>query len=230
MIDVVYNIGPDAGDELRYSLRTLKNLPHVGKVYIMSFEPPPAWLNNYVWVPREMEDKWMGTHSSFIQMCSIPFLTRKVYLMEDDMYILRPQRFLANHSYDTLAAMCERRPPESGEWGVVMANTMEILTSAGVQNPVGYEAHIPMVIDRSAAPVDLDEGKPVRWYTVYGNIVKQRKTVPLNYNVKVVTNLDLQRLVSLGADFLSSLDSTFKLSSMDAFLERLFPDKSQYER
>ena len=228
-IDAVYNIGPHPGPELRYSLRTLKNLPSVGKVWVMSPTPLPKWLQNVEWIQREHDDKWMGLHSSFIQMCQDERLTPKVYLMEDDHFVLRPQKKLPNYYNGTLVDACFNRPKTSGEWGAILANTLGVLTRAGVKDPLYFETHIPMLINRKKAPVHLDEGIPVRWPNVYGNMVQKGAAVK-HVNVKAVTNIDLVQLLRLNTDFLSSLDSTFKLARVQMALELLFPEKSKYER
>lgn len=229
--DAVYPLGPDRTDELRYSLRTLHNLPGVGRVFIMSATPPPEWTKNVEWIETPDLPKWESMHHKFVQMCQTKELSKEIYLMEDDYYILRPIRFLPNYSYGTIAAAEKRRGIlPNDNWLKSLLATRDVLVKAGVKNPINYETHVPIVINRAKAPLWLDDGKPLRWHSAYGNMVKSRETRDMAFDVKAMDNDALVSLLRLNTTFLSSIETTFVVDRVAEALNYLFPEKSRYER
>lgn len=203
----------------------------MGRVFIMSATPPPEWTKNVEWIETEDHPKWQSMHRKFIQMCQEKGLTSEVYLMEDDYYILRKIKFLPNYSYGTIAAAQERRGIlPNDNWLKSLLYTRDVLVKAGVKDPINYETHIPIVINRKKAPVWLDEGEPIRWHTAYGNLVKTRETRDCAFDVKAMDNEALVALLRLNTTFLSSIETTFVTDRVKEALNYLFPEKSKYER
>ena len=170
-------------------------------------------------------------HVKFIQMCGEKKLSKKVYLMEDDYYILRPIKFLPNYSYGTMADALERRGILFNDnWAAGMRYTKQLLEKNGVKTPINYESHIPKVIDRAKAPLWLDEGVPMRWHSAYLNLVRSRESRNMAFDVKASQNKGLVDLLKLNTTFLSSLDETFTAAHVEEALSLILPEKSRYER
>ena len=92
--DVVYLCRSGENEELRYSLRSLKNVPH-GQVWI--FGGAPSWISdrvNFVGVPQtdfNFRDAWKtkfeNTRRNLYTATQQPEVSEHFLLMNDDFYV-----------------------------------------------------------------------------------------------------------------------------------------------
>src|SRR5688572_13246658 len=88
--DIVYVCRPgDDNEELRYSLRSLRNLPH-GRVFVAGY--CPVWVSSEVEripVPR-MSDKHTHALASLVAAMNDERVSDPFVMFNDDFYIMRP--------------------------------------------------------------------------------------------------------------------------------------------
>jgi len=222
-IDVVYVCREGQNEELRYSLRSLVNLPH-GQVWV--FGGHPAWLQGTraVNVPQS-GDKQGNVIANVISACLHRHVSDPFILMNDDFFITRPIDSVPvlhrGPVSSVLGDYSDRRP--SSRYTARTKRTEEYLHKLGYPDPLSYELHAPMVFNKQPLCDLLMTFSPgeYQWRTLYGNT----QAVGGHHvdDVKV-----WQRGQTAGpGPFLSSCDSAFSL--VLPTLDRLFPDPSPYE-
>jgi hypothetical protein len=85
----IYRHSRDDGRELRYSLRSLSNVPH-GKVFIIGDKP--KWTKGIVHVPASDPHglKALNALHKITVACRDPRVSEDFVLMNDDFYVLKP--------------------------------------------------------------------------------------------------------------------------------------------
>lgn len=216
MIDVLYRVRPGNNESLRYSLRSLANVPH-GDVYIVGH--PPKWVKNvHVIQPRMWRTKWRALTGDLALACR-ELTGRRLLLVDDDMYILRKHKRVTPVHGGGLREAAARK---LGTYGRTLAWTADYLEALGIAAPLSYEIHVPFEMDANAmlsaiAPV-VDAPRPLQARTVYGNVVGIGGAETQDVKLKDGP---------LPADYLSTAPHTWRYWQPQ--LERLFPEPSEHE-
>lgn len=230
MRDVVYLLSAsglaNGGEEFRYSLRSLQNLPHRRVVVIGA---APDWVDvEVVRFPNIDGDKWANLAAKVALIRHLD-LSDIVYVLGDDHFVTEPKGDLQPMYTGTLrrriAALEATRRPTS----VYLARfreTLELLTEAGVQEPLNFNLHAPLVLARHQLRGPLD--RPVHAATLAGNL-QDLDPVELAYDWKVTSPAELSTWQRSNFGFLSSQDSTFVTSGVRDYLSARFPHPSTYE-
>lgn len=240
--DVVYVVKAEGdNDELRYSLRTLQNIPH-GKVWLVGHRP--RWAVNVEHLPtrNHLPTKYQNSTANLLTACTHDDVADEVIYMNDDFFILRPlDRIPHLHMgpvenrvryYDT---KYERRPGRyragAGRYRDGMVQTADLLRSWGVADVLSYEVHAPMLIDRRKMAEAINraarETRIVALHkrTLYGNLY--RVGGELVKDVKVLTSTHTW---SERQRFVSTSNQSWKSGSVGKRIRRLFAEPSAYER
>lgn len=168
-MDVLYRLRPGKRNEpLRYSLRSLANVPH-GDVFAVG--TAPAWVRNVeVIAPGRYPTKWRALVGDLHLACE-QLSGRTLLLVDDDMFVMEAAR-----SVPTLNAglLLDHLQSKRGSYQRSMGHTNEYLMALGVTKPLSYELHVPMVIDaeRMAATLEAVLHWPhhLQARSVYGNL------------------------------------------------------------
>jgi hypothetical protein len=227
--DIVYRVRPgDNNDELRYSLRSVaKNLPH-RRVWMVGHKP--AWTSDLVrHIPGDrVQGKWRAIYDNVVRACEHPDVSERFLLVDDDVYMLQPvDRMPMWHLgslEERLAAISKRRGTD-GDWQDTLRVTIDYLQGKGVEHPISYEVHAPMLFDKAVAlPLLRDAwetGNPVQARSVYGNLANVGGV--RHPDTKVVQGRSLKT-----PDVLSTTDAS--LRNLRHHLEAAFPHPCRYER
>lgn len=226
--DVVYILKQDVRpDELRYSLRSVEeNLPHRKVVFYCG---KPEGIEPDVHVPHKQIGylKWERARSSMLALCQDDSLTKQIWLMNDDFYILQPMtsekplhRGLLRDHYK---AIKERRNGMSTEYSRQLAICEGLLKQAGLTT-LDYALHVPMLIDRRKMleAVQMFPRCPM-FRSLYGNYAGVGGTFSHDYKLMTIDGE-----IDTEAPFLSTADKTFPRAL--AFLEERFPEPSRFEK
>jgi hypothetical protein len=107
----------------------------------------------------------------------------------------------------------------------MVEETYDILTYLGYDEPLSYELHIPMVMNKGKlAKVIRTVGL---WRSVYGNTYNvggERRD-----DVKVHNHVTLDTVVNSPLPYISTLETTFD-GVLDSYLRDAFPTPSKYEK
>lgn len=227
-MDVVYPLklqAPGGYQELRFSLRTLRNLPH-DKVFVIG--GCPSWIKDVVHIPTDQKfRKYQNLCLNIETACKCEYISDPFIVMNDDFMVMKPVEGIGHHWREPLDAAVERyqkHSPRMSEWLKGLLAVQEECERRGIKNPVSYELHIPMVVHKGPmleALQAIPHG-PV-WRTIYGNIAQLGGTQRGDIKIR-----DRQRPLP-DNEFVSTDDDSFPFGAAGKEIRRLFKDKSPYE-
>lgn len=219
-MDVVYIVRPgESNDELRYSLRSLANLKHE-QVWIVGHTP--TWVTGVRSLDTvQRGPKWTNGLNNWLAAVEHPDMPPAFVLMNDDFYIMEPLSVLPVWHGGPL-----RDQATADDYGRGLLRTAALLEGTGVDVPLSYELHVPMVVDTNGWALALgpkidDERLAPR--SIYGNFAELGGE--RHEDVKVRNLAGNAPAASL---FLSSTDISFP--RMAPALREAFPDRGPYER
>ena len=159
-MDVVYLCRAGENEELRWSMRSLKNLPH-DKVWIFGGKPP-AWVTGVEHVDVSQEgQKAAVTTRAMRAACNHDGVSDPFIVMNDDFFIVKPQAGCPVWHQGTIEETIERFESEDernrgSEYMSEMRQTLDILEQMGFVDPLSYELHTPLVIYKETMLEALD--------------------------------------------------------------------------
>lgn len=234
-MDVVYLLKEcRQNPELTYSMRSLANLPH-NRVFMVGGCPDNINKQKIAHVPAlQGNNKFRNTTNNIQLVCHNKELSEDFILMNDDFFVLKPikdpvaELNLCRGEIETVLQEYKKRFHNfCSSYIQGMMQTKVFLEDIGIKNPLSYELHIPMVLNKKKIlelfklPY-INTINVFHWRSVYGNLyLKESKQIN---DVKVLVDY----FHPLGSDkFLSTEDNSFQRCRI--YLNNLFPDKSPYE-
>lgn len=231
-LDIVYPIraGNDS-EELRYSLRSLQNIPHA-RVWI--YGSKPDWVRNVNFVPtRQFGTKWENTSAKLNAIANNRFITSDFIIFNDDFFIMRPIEGLEYYYDRTLQARADQTrrqffaTTQYSRYGNQLIQCDYYLKNNGATN-YNYELHIPMVFNREKLKRALSL-LPGRGYgarrSLYGNINHvggiARKDCKI-YNLTSIPHPE--------EPFCSTTDFSFAEGAVGEYIRKQFKEKCGYEK
>lgn len=228
-MDVVYIVGPgEQNEELRYSLRSLRNLPH-DAVWIAGYIP--KWVTGVGRIPTEQKGhKFANALANITAACTHPEVSEEFVYFNDDFYVIRPTSEVPTlHRGPIEPLLDKRRRRRSGaSYNGGRADTFRLLHQLGYPDPIAYEPiHVPMRFTKSRLLETLEVGKSVpalHYRTLYGNQWSAGGTVHANVKVS-----DTAKGFPKGSAFVSTNTRSFERGEVGRLIRNLFPDPSPYE-
>src|SRR5690606_27525882 len=146
MMDVVYPYKRTPGDvELRYSLRSLSNMPH-GRV-IVAGDRPKIISDRVIHVPvRRISDRYRSSTANILAAAETAVETDQFIVMHDDIFVLEPWTF-RHENRGTIEEYLANGNP-SGLYRSHVEWTRDLLKAHGVSDPLWFGLHTPTVYDR----------------------------------------------------------------------------------
>ena len=233
-MDVVYLLkNSQTNEELVYSLRSLVNIPH-DKVFLVGGCPCEVNRDKVIYIPViQGGNKYLNTSNSLKVICEDSRLYKEFILMNDDFFILKPikepvkELNLCRGLIKEVIAEMRERNNCCLTYLAQMRETEQFLLNLGYKQPLSYELHIPMVMDKEKvlglfSRNYIHNAVTSHKRSIYGNVyLRDSKEIK---DVKVYANMFLP----LGSDkFLSTEDMSWPRVS--TYIKRLFPSKSPYE-
>ena len=231
-MDIVYFVrGGEENDELKYSLRSLANLPH-GTVHIVGYKP--SWVTNvnHIEVIQDKGGKNLNTTHNMLVAAQSDDISENFILMNDDFFIMKPLSELPHYNRGSIEKVAEYYRQLDSMYYRGMLDTREYMEKLGIKSSLSYELHIPMIFNKKNVIKMFEQyykdQPPVAILhkrTLYGNM--------FNYggkeikDVKVYTN-DGQ--TDRESTFLSTQDDAWEYSKIGRFIRRQFKEKCQYEK
>lgn len=231
-MDIVYCIKQEEdNEELRYSLRSLKNIPH-RRVFFAGYMP--TWVKGVWHIPvLQTRSKYRNTTDNLIRACSVPEVSDDFLYFNDDFFIMKPTGKMPVLNRGSNAKVtAEYKAKGSGGYVKGMMETEELLHMLGIEEVINYELHVPLQINKSRfldiIQIQKDLAphiKVVHKRTLYGNFWKVGGS-----KIEDVKVYNIDQSWSRESQFLSTLDTTFRLHPIGEFIRAQFPMKSPYER
>jgi hypothetical protein len=227
--DIAYIVRPGSDNpELRYSLRTLRNIEH-GNVWM--FGHRPSWVKNvhHVYVPQFPGKKWENAFGN-VRALAEQRLSEFI-LFNDDFFVVRWSgipRPVHRGSLVALAAETAAARGKTSAYANLLRATADVLIEGGHRDPLAYTTHTPMMmtgeglaqtvayIDRHAA------GGRLSPRSIYGNLMRLGGERIGDVKVKGDE-------LPPESTFISTTDASFRYHAIGRNLRKAFPDPSPYE-
>ena len=218
MISVVYIVKPlDHNQELRYSLRSLANIPH-GDVYMFG---GPRWVKNVERLPYEEQGKW-ATLSGAMKVAAENF--DEFLFMNDDFFIMEKIEEMPILHRGSVKR--EIRSFGGGSYVDGRRAAYIWLGKHGHKEPLCYEVHAPIVIKGPGMVKAFDmlgKVRPNGWMrTIYGNINEIGGTKVHDVKYGLTTQHPT-------GPFMSTTDGSFRRGYVGDVIRARFKEKSIYE-
>lgn len=240
-MDVVYLLGsgsPWDNNEIRYSLRSLKHLPH-DKVFVVGERP--EWLANIIHLDVKDNFAYLngGKFRNVIQKIRAACLDERVsesfVLMNDDFFFLTDVTEIKPYANGTLESMIEQYPDKQSQYYNALVRTKQFLQKQGIEQPINYAVHYPIVYEKKKFLQMTDDidwlEKGYSWRTIYGNLFDIGRAD--RKDPKISSRLDFSDALFYGhkllGDFLSISDNVALLPEFQKWIDERFPNKSLYE-
>ena len=237
-MDIVYPMLADKeSDELRYSLRSLVNLPHDKVIFVGGC---PKFINQskVTVIPNQQtKTKWKNSTSNVIKACKSPLVSDDFILMNDDFYILKPvaepvrDLNLARGYTEDVVKKYLSHCQKISNYLDGMQKTLAFLQGLGIEKPLCFELHIPIIFNKDKflkmfELPGIEKIEVLHKRSVYGNLYYKTPTI-LPHDVKVLNRTKFEEDLYKDYTFLSTSDLGFKKTT--DFLNKRFPNKSVYE-
>jgi len=228
MTDYVYVCRDGQNEELRYSIRSVvKHMPP-GKIWVVGGKPD-WYTGNYIPVVQRMS-KVRNVISNLSAICSAQEISGDFILMNDDFFVIKPVKTIKQYHGGLLSEkiyLYQDLQPTSS-YTRSLEETRRRLLRLGIEDPIDYEIHVPMAMNKSNLREVL--GDKGLWRSLYGNLFKvSGKKID---DVKVYTSSPLLRksydYLEPKMEYISSDDESFRLL-LKPMLESMFPDPTIYE-
>ncbi len=226
-MDIVYICRKGENEELRYSIRSVvKNLPE-SRIWVVGYKPD-WYVGDFIPV-EDKSTKFNNIRYALGVVAKHPEVSKNFIYMNDDFFLIKPVKRLKTYSGGLLSdkiARYRQVNPTSG-YVISLKKTMDCLKRLGIKNPIDYDIHVPMILNKEKL-ADIAY-LPFQTRSIYGNL----------YQIASETITDVKRyhresymneLSYTGNDypFISSEDKSFTLLK-ETILADMFPEPSKYE-
>jgi hypothetical protein len=228
-MDIVYTVksGREFGDELRYSLRSLANIPH-DNVWIVGDTYP--WVKNVRFLNvYQGKSSWTNVHENLRRVCLQKDLSEEFIFLNDDFYIMQKIDAMPVLHGGPLSDLKDRyKKSERHYYARIVRNTFDYL-GPGSMN---YDLHTPMTLNKELLPIVLKNSKDRLFRSIYGNkyaiggeYYKDTKVRSKRHPAPAATHEEV-----VSSPFISSSNTSFSESFVGDFIRDQFHQKCNYER
>lgn len=232
-MDILYTLKDNYdGEELKYSLRSLVNLPHDRVFFVGGC---PRWAKNIIHIPTEQTGtKWENSLNNIRTACKDERLSANFILMNDDFFVLEniktPTKELNLHN-GTLQDQYNKLLNKNGaptNYMRGLSETKAFLNVLDVADPLSYELHTPFVFNKKKLQktfeIDgINSVKCLQIRSLYGNLHLKGGTSQKDVKVFMRNGFVPKNV----GKFLSCDNGGFYI--LHNFLFSKFANKSNYE-
>jgi hypothetical protein len=234
-VDFVYVVRhSEDNEELRYSLRSLERNAPVGRVWIVGYKP--SWLHGVEYLPtNQSRSKWENSTANLLTACLHDDVAERFVYMNDDFHVVRPiDEVETLHRGPVRAVLGSHYRYRSGTYLTGMRMTARLLHSLGYADPISYELHVPMVLERRKMVEALHVAAEHR--SAYGMTALHKRTLYGNLHgiggraiADVKVNNSTRRAVFDSVPYVSTSKQAWS-GQLGRLLRSMFPEPSSYER
>lgn len=226
--DIVYVLR-DTGDnceELRWSLRSLQNLPH-GQVWLVGHRPDWVTGINHLPRPQEGRSKYQIQRGHVAKACRTAGVADRFVLFNDDFFVVAPVEVVPVwHRGVALESHLPMRNP----WVKSIRETAMLLQKWGYPDPLSYEIHAPFPVEKTRMAEALaripQARHGIQMRTVYGNVNDVGGVQVDDRKIKIPNWTDQ---IPEGATFVSTSDRSWREGAIGRAIRARFPEKGAYE-
>ena len=153
--------------------------------------------------------------------------------MNDDFYIIKKINEISDHHGGSLLNKIKKyeKINPGANYTRKLSLTYKKIKSLGIENPLDYELHVPMVMEKNKLKQSLSYGDNLLWRSIYGNLfnVGGEEIEDVKVYVKGPLVLKSYNLNKDSHTYLSSADTSFDLI-LKEILKDSFNKKSRHEK
>lgn len=222
--DIVYFVkDTESNEELRYSLRTLKNFPH-RKVWFYGGCPAGLKPDKWVHIVQDKENKWENVRMMLESACKNKEISSSFWLFNDDFFIMKklydPKTLYNGDLYKRIVQL-EDKYERITTYSKQLREMCKELEAMGCPTR-NYALHVPILIHKKKALEVLNLSDCPMFRSLYANYCNLGGV--LSSDCKITS---IEKTWKRGA-YLSTDDDSFK-GAVGKQIRELFPDKCQYE-
>ena len=223
-MDIVYLCRDGDNEELRYSLRSIKNLAY-DKVWL--FGGRPYWYQGLYQPMVSKGNKHANTTRSLRLACMDKRVSDPFILMNDDFFILKPTT-VGNYDAGDMDEFIQRFVDRfrSSRYIQGLKETCEFMKKNGIDKPLSYELHVPIVVHKKPMLYALKRiatVSRVAYRSAYGNFAHLESETIADVKIHEESGY-----IPTCDTFMSTDDTTFKL--VKEKLAVMFPEPSPFEQ
>ena len=181
-MDFVYICRAGDNEELRYSIRSVVSSFPEARIWVVGGKPD--WYKGYHIDVCQTESKYSNALNNLKAVCRSNEISYSFILMNDDFFILKNIKSIENFHGGLLEDKINNYISISGYTMYVrkLIATKNKLDSEGIKNPIDYELHVPMIMEKGKLEFVLNKYSNYLWRSIYGNL----------YNIKGETIEDVK--------------------------------------
>lgn len=171
--DIVYFVKESAkNEELRYSLRTLKNFPH-RKVYFYGGCPKGLKPDKHVHV-NQNQNKWQNVRKMLKMACQNPFISDNFWIFNDDFFVMKkvtnPVNYYNGDLYKRIVEI-ENKYHRITSYTQLIRDVCTELESMGCETK-NYTLHVPLLVNKKKMLELLEIASCTGYRSLYANYFK----------------------------------------------------------
>ena len=225
MNDIVYFVkDTKVNEELRYSLRSLKNFPH-NKVWFYGGCPEGLKPDRHIEIDQDKPTKWENIFEMFKLACLNDDITDDFWLFNDDFFIMKKIKKMPNFYHGDLykrVVTLEDKHNGVTPYSQQLRYTLQELEGMGCET-LNYALHVPMLINRVKGQelTKIINGPMIR--CLYGNYFKIGGEDHSDFKI------DSKTKEYKDWEYLSTNDKSFNFGRVGEQIREIFSDKCKYE-
>jgi hypothetical protein len=230
-MDFVYICKDGINEELRYSIRSVVESFPDSNIWVVGGKPP-WYIGNYINV-KQVLTKYRNAIQNLNTICNSNEISEEFVLMNDDFYIIKNISSIKTYHGGLLLDKINlyQKLNSNSNYTRKLSATYKKIKSLGIESPLDYELHVPMVMEKKKLKQILENNDQFLWRSIYGNVfniggeqmedVKVYSRGPLvlkSYNIKKDEHI-----------YLSSADNSFDMI-LNTILRKQFIQITKYEK
>lgn len=231
MMDFVYICKDGDNEELKYSIRSVVSSFPDSNIWIVGGKPN-WYTGNFIQVSQVFH-KYRNAFENLKEISESKDINENFVLMNDDFYIMKPLTQIETFHGLPLIEKVELYEKLNGRspYTKKLRMTYERLIKLGFNDPLDYELHVPMPMEKEKLKEVLLQRDTFLWRSVYGNMFNVGGTYMEDVKVYlngalVAKSHDIKQDQSI---YLSSSDSSSKYM-ISKILRPQFKSKTKFER
>ena len=228
MNDIVYILRDGKNDELKYSLRSVEKNFKFKRVWFFGGKPPELKPDMFVRVFQEGDTKWEKVRNTLKLVCEDDRVTEDFWLFNDDFFVMKPVEKMTNYYDGTLKQRIEQIEAiihgQQSVYSKQLRHLLKTLQDAGIDEPLNYAHHTPMLINRKKMLETLEKypNEPM-FRALYGNINQIG-----GENMPDVKFYQKRQPFPIGT-FASTADESWKQEKIGQIIRGKFAYRSRFE-
>jgi hypothetical protein len=228
-MDLVYSCRPFENEELRYSIRSAVKHLDYGSIWLVGSKPD--WYKGNFLSVDNIGNKYRNISNCLRHAVESDKISNDFIFMNDDFYVMKNIRTIPV----VHGGLLSKRVAEYQElstrstYTTEMSKTLRYLIKSGYSDPLDYDIHVPMNMNKEMLDKALKSKCQPR--SVYGNIANVGGEQIKDVKVYRFGPLTSRSFDYKNNDFsmISSQDDSFEMLR-EELLDKVFINKSEHEK